>query len=308
MTAKVNMKYMHIGGREILKGDITLSAVFEGLLVIGVAAYLYFLLVYSKVLIVSNLEEDSRLRSAVNFVNGLISHEKIAYEKNGVLYRGVLDERKLNLIFYQSTSGFRNEEEYANVILNPDFMGGKISREEINLGYAQFMNVIYIIDAEDCSENRCLIWGGNLLPIPSLNDLTRDSPIYKYLKCVYEVFSRNWPNYAAGCAGGAMAGGGVGFFVFGPIGAAVGAAIGCVGGLLITHFTSVEQQNCMKYAAGDIKKLYVTTIMMDDAGLPINIVREDGTVHVGRILVGIVEGRSKVSRDYVGIRGIDIKR
>ncbi|MCX8191021.1 MAG: hypothetical protein N3D78_02460, partial [Candidatus Aenigmarchaeota archaeon] len=143
-----------------MKGDITFFTVVEGLLVVGIVAYLVYLTVYARMIVQTIVEEENRERNALNFANALISHEKIVYEKEGVRYRGILNASKLDKLFHKSNDGLRNPEEFKNVILNPLHKSGKLSREQIDLGYSQTVNIIHIIDFDRCNERECVVWSG----------------------------------------------------------------------------------------------------------------------------------------------------
>jgi len=271
-----------------MKGDITLSTIIENLLMIGFALLILYLLYFSKMFFTTSLEQESNERYSILLANGLISHEKLVYEKNGRIFRGILDAKKLDALFYKTETGLRNESEFREKILNPTFKEGKLSRKELDIGYNQLTIYIYIIDLNDCNENKCVIWAGVLLPIETLDDWVKDNPVYKFFKCMYESFDNNWARPTATCAGLAATGAIIGGLIGGPVGALIGAVVGCAAGFLGNMYSAAEWENCIKEAGRDVKDMYVSKILSFKQGLPVNIIYEDGSIHVGRIIVGIV--------------------
>ncbi|MEM0333519.1 MAG: hypothetical protein QXX30_03605 [Candidatus Aenigmatarchaeota archaeon] len=254
-----------------LKGDITLSTIFEGLATIGFIAFLIFLLFFSKAMIITNIEEENWERNDINFANGLISHEKLAYEKNGILYRGILDEKKLDSIFYKSTNGLTNLEEI-RLIFDPTFTKGKITKDILDLGYTNAISMIYIYDLDNCNENICVVWVGKVLPSPTIIDFIENDPLYKFSKCLRDSFSPNWTNIFMGCLGFA----------------ALGGVSGCLGGIILNLFSIGEISNCLKISTFDTLRVIITQIMTKRKGITVNIIYEDGSIHIGRLVVETV--------------------
>jgi len=271
-----------------MKSDITLSSIIEGLLVIGFAALLVYLIVYSKMMVQTMMKEETEERNAINVLNVLISHEKLVYEKDGIRYRGILSASKLDSLFYKSTTGLKDENEFKDVLFNLGERKGKLTKEELDVGYDQLIGIIYIVDLDSCNKQQCIVWTGVLLPVLSWNDLKQDNPIYKFFNCLYQSFDGNWLRPTATCAGFAATGGSVGFFVGGPIGAAIGTGVGCLAGFLSNMFSAAEIQQCVSKASMDVKNFYISETITKKQGLPINIIYEDGTIHSGRIIGGFV--------------------
>ncbi|MEM5815592.1 MAG: hypothetical protein QXW01_01240 [Candidatus Aenigmatarchaeota archaeon] len=272
-----------------MKCDITLSVIFENLILVVLIIFILYLFFYSRVVIITNLKVENRERISINLANGIISHEKLAYEDNGVIYRGILDAKKLDELLYRSDSGLKDIEEFKNVILNPNFTKGKLSRKEFDLGYNQLLTIIYVVDLSYCDENNCTVWVGELLPVNSLDDWVMDNPSFKFLSCMYQSFDGNWLRPTSTCLGFLATGAAVGSFVGGPIGAAVGAGIGCLAGFIANLYSAAEWEKCGKEALIDLKDSYVSNVITAKQGLPINIVYEDGSLHIGRIIVGVIK-------------------
>ena len=262
-----------------LKGDITLSTIFEGLVTIGFIVFLIYLLFFSKAMIITNIEEENWERNDLNFANGLISHEKLAYEKNGVLYRGILDGKKLDDIFFKSTHGFKNLEEEIKLIFDPTFTKGKITRDILDLGYTNAITMVYVYDLDNCNEETCIVWVGIVLPSPTIADFTENDPLYKFLKCLRDSFDPNWGNVLMACLGFGAVGG--------AIGGVIGAISGCLGGILLNLYSIGEIENCAKISQ-EMLKVFVTQIITKRKGIPVNIIYEDGSIHIGRLVVETV--------------------
>jgi hypothetical protein len=77
-------------------------------------------------------------RQSINLANVLISSEKLAYEQNGKIYRGILDAEKLK-IFTKN---------------------GEPTEVDIGIGYPNSLNVVLVMDMETCNPP-CFVQGGD---------------------------------------------------------------------------------------------------------------------------------------------------
>jgi hypothetical protein len=265
---------------ERVKGIIAFDAILLGLLAVGTSAYaIYFFLKTLVEIWASNFQAQSE-RNAIHLANALISSEKLVYEKDGIKYRGMLDEEKLNSVFLRSEKGFREKEELKS-IFNRDKW---IEFERLGLGYMNVITWVTIVDLDRCGKDNCVVWSGVTLGINVVN-LIEESPQFKFLKCLYDAFDKSWGHLvkmAAACTAGAIVGS--------VIGGLAGAAIGCGLGIIVTLWTPEEIVNCFGEALPEWVKAWLekgSPIVGD--GLPINIVCKDGSVHRGRIVVSILE-------------------
>jgi len=271
-----------------MKGDITINVIITGLFAITVSAFLVFILFKTFTEIQTANYQSQSERNAINLANALISNEKIVYEKDGIKYRGILNASKLNETFLFSENGFRNKDSF-RLIFDPNSW---ITKEKLNLGYPNAFSLVFILDIDDCSEEKCVAWGGLLSPRLSISDLIESNPRYKFGKCLFESFDVSWGHaerMGSSCILGGGAGAAIGAWVLG-IGAPIGAAIGCAVGILATLWTPEEISNCVNKAMPEfIKNWFETGSPISNKGLPVNIIYDNGKIHVGRVIVSLIE-------------------
>jgi hypothetical protein len=261
-----------------MKGDITINVIISGLFAIGVAAFsVYFLFKFLQWVHVQNLQAQTE-RNAVHLVNALISHEKLIYEKDGIKYRGVLNASKLDNIFtYKSDHGLNKNDVLT--ILNP-VNKYWITSNKLDLSYSDALSFIAIIDLDDCNENKCIVWAGIVVSLTQ-NELW-DSPLFKFGKCLYETISQR---IGRGCEKGAEAGRWLGW---------IGEGLGCVGGAFFQIINIpghiLDIWNCAQISLPPSVKLILEgKSPITQSGLPVDIIYDDGRIHKGRVMVGILE-------------------
>jgi hypothetical protein len=261
-----------------MKGDVTINVIISGLFAIGVAAFsLYLLFKFFQWVYVQNLQAQTE-RNAVNLLNALISHEKLIYEKDGIKYRGVLSANKLDDIFrYKSYNGLNLKDILT--ILNPENRYW-ITSDKLDLWYSDALSFIAIIDLDDCNENRCVVWAGIIVSLTQ--NLLWDSPLFKFGKCLFGTFSQR---IGRGCEKGAEAGKWFGW---------IGEGLGCVGGAFF-QFINIpghiqDMWGCAKVSLPpSIKLILEGKSPITQRGLPVSIIYEDGSIHKGRVMIGILE-------------------
>jgi hypothetical protein len=110
---------------------LVLSAILGGLFAIAIMGLLYWLFLTRILEMHVAIDENTNERHAINLANVLISSEKIVYEKEGKIMRGILDVEKLN----------------------------SVQPNDIGIGYSNSISVVRIVDLEKCSSpNNCEGW------------------------------------------------------------------------------------------------------------------------------------------------------
>jgi hypothetical protein len=149
--------------------SITLSFILGALFAIGIIGLLYWLLLSRILEIHIAINENTNERHAINLANVLISSEKIAYEKEGVIMRDVLDKEKLDKVFVKKSEFLSDIKAFAQP-------------KDIGIGYPNSINIVRIIDLEKCSLNDCEGWIAFLSGPVSLKGLS----ISKFASCLSE--------------------------------------------------------------------------------------------------------------------------
>ena len=232
--------------------SLTFSAVLEGLFLIGAVALLFWLFL-SKILDIRvAIDEATTERHAINLANVLISSEKLAYKDEKIL-RGVLDSSKLDNLFIKKNS----------FILNPLSYMTKVA--DIGIGYPNTLNQVVIIDLEKCGNDNCDGWIGLLSGPISIEGLS----IVKFTECMGQNIKIDVGSIFRGIVGG---------IIGGPVGAFVG-----------TLWQPWDLDKCIKNTIPPSIKGIFTGSPISSKGLPILIRYQDGTMHIGRIIVGVAE-------------------
>ncbi|MEM2506775.1 MAG: hypothetical protein QXF61_07035 [Nitrososphaeria archaeon] len=261
---------------------LTVNAILEGLFFIAVIALLYWFFI-SRILEIhiTTISSDVERRS-INLANVLISHEKLCYEENGKIHRGLIDSKKLD--YLASAKGGSKS------LNSSDFISQALKNyKDIGVGYPNTISLVVISDLEDCEEEHgCTIWfitlaNSNFTAKPSSNQFT---------DCLIENFktdAASWGRRIGGCGVGGVIGAGIGSVVPG-LGTALGAAIGCGIGFLSTLWEPQDLVKCGKnFAPEQTENFFYSGNFASSQGLPILIKYHDGKVHVGRIIVSVVE-------------------
>ena len=127
------------------KGSILITSIIVGLVTISVVAFLYYIFI-SKLYEIHTLTlEYETERHAINLANVLISSHKLAYEKNGKIYRGILNASKLDELMYNKRK------------LLPDIRT-KLKPKDIGIGYPNTYMLVKVIDLDTCKNNNCDGW------------------------------------------------------------------------------------------------------------------------------------------------------
>jgi len=231
---------------------LTTTTIIVSLVAIGVIALLTYLFL-SKYLdvnvFVKSLTSD---RHAMNLVNILISNENLAYIKDGIIQRGVLDATKIDNV-------------------DPRMLG---------IGYPNTLSIVEVIDVEDCKNQiqaatsvggvsnkpTCKAWIFVLsspISIPSLS-------ITSLVKCLGEnINAGNWEELFRYTGGQ--------------------TPDGSIGGLEATVWQPLDIEKCMASTTPLGQPSFFSSSAIVFRGLPTLIRYADGSIHIGRIIVGVGE-------------------
>jgi hypothetical protein len=144
---------------------ISLSLILGSLFVIAVIGLIFWIFVSRILEVHVAVDEYTNERHAINLANLLLSSEKIVYEKEGKLMRGILDAEKLDKIFSR-------EDSFS--VANPI---------DIGIGYPNSITIVRILDLESCSASGdCKGWAAVLAGPTSLEGLS----ITKFVNCLSE--------------------------------------------------------------------------------------------------------------------------
>jgi hypothetical protein len=144
---------------------ITLSLILGGLFAIGLMGLIYWIFISRILEVHVAIDEYTNERHAINLANLLLSSEKIVYEKEGKLMRGILDSEKLD-------NTFSRESSFS--VVNPI---------DIGIGYPNSITLVRIIDLEACDNSgNCKGWAAVLAGPTSLEGLS----IVKFVNCLSE--------------------------------------------------------------------------------------------------------------------------
>jgi hypothetical protein len=139
--------------------------ILKGLFAIAIIGLLYWLFLDTILQMHVAINENTNERHAIQLANVLISSEKLAYENDGKMMRGILDVDKLDEIFVISGS------------LN------LVSIKDIGIGYPNSLTLVRIIDLEKCNSfDICDGWIGYLSGPITLQGLS----IVNFGDCVSE--------------------------------------------------------------------------------------------------------------------------
>lgn len=153
---------------------ITLNFILGALFAVGILGLILWLFISRILEIHVAVLEYTNERHTINLANALISHEKLAYENDGKIARGILDSEKIDKVFLK-------EEEF---LFNPTVS----TKETIDLGYPNSVAIVRIIDLEDCSPNNCRSWVLDLHGPISIQGLS----LVKYFNCLQEHIKIDW--------------------------------------------------------------------------------------------------------------------
>ncbi len=264
---------------------LTISAVLEGLFLIGIVALGYWLILSIILDIhVTTLSSDNE-RHAINLANVLLSYENLAYVKDGKIERGVLEVEKLDNFASKKGSTYDfNKSEFVSGMLE--------NYKEIVFGYPNSLNIVTVVDFDSCKQDTgCTSWVTTLVGPSSVEGLA----VNDFVRCLSENFKntpQDWARRLGGCGAGGVIGGGIGFLIAGPLGAAIGGAIGCGIGFLTTLWDPGDIKKCGINAMPESLKYFLTSGRFAAAeGLPTLIRYPDGSMHTGRIIVSVIEWR-----------------
>jgi hypothetical protein len=144
---------------------LTVSLILGGLFAIGLIGLIYWIFISRILEVHVAIDEYTNERHAINLANLLLSSEKIVYEKEGKLMRGILDSEKLDNIF---------SKESSFSVANPI---------DIGIGYPNSITIVRILDLESCSSfGDCKGWVATLTGPTSLEGLS----IAKFANCLSE--------------------------------------------------------------------------------------------------------------------------
>jgi len=259
------------------KGDVVVNTMISGLYAIGIMIFLYYIFLIEVAKVRSMVDEYGSERHAINLANALISSGAIACEDSGVIQRGILDKQKLDGIFHLSDDSFSRKEEVLAIFT------AQVDESRLgNLSYPNALNLVFIVDLDNCSAEGCYTWGGVLISPISLGNIQ----VVNFLKCLQDTFDMSggaWMKRIGTCGAGAA----IGNFIGGPI----GAAIGCTIGFVSTLWSPGDLEQCFQKAgmAQFFKEWFATGTPASHQGLPVLIRYPDGSLHTGRIIVSLLE-------------------
>jgi len=231
--------------RKSLKGVvITFSAVLEGLFFIGIIALIYWLFLSKYLELHVSMEEFTVERKSILLANALISSEKIAVVEEGKINRGVLDAEKLDKFFVKS------DDWLADIKL-------LLNQVDIGISYPNSINLVRILDLEDCNNEKCKGWIALLSSQINIEGVS----ISKFSTCLIENIKVD--------AGSLFR--------------------GIFGGLILALWQPWDIDKCLKNSAPSGIRNVFSTSKITSEGLPILIKYPNGEVHVGRISVYVGE-------------------
>ena len=148
----------------------TMMFILKGLFAIAIIGLLYWLFLDTILQMHVAINENTNERHAINLANVLISSEKLAYENDRKMMRGILDVDKLDEIFVRSGSFTL------------------IPIKDIGIGYPNSLTLVRIIDLEKCNSfDICDGWIGYLSGPITLQGLS----IVKFGECLSEHAKAN---------------------------------------------------------------------------------------------------------------------
>lgn len=232
--------------------SLVVSAVLGALFTIGVIALFYWLFLSKILEIHVAIDEATTERHAINLANVLISSEKLAYE-DGKIQRGVLDSNKLDNLFIKKDTFLSDVSRY-------------ILPVDIGIGYPNTLNLVEVLDLEKCDNiGNCDGWIASLSGPISLEGLD----IVKFATCLAENIKIDVGS----------------IFRFAGSGILLGHAAGAPAAL----WQPWDIEKCVKNTIPPSLNEFFTNSEISSKGLPVLIRYQDGTMHVGRIIVGVGE-------------------
>lgn len=152
----------------------TLDAALQALFAIGVIALFVWIFISVILDIITSMAESATERHAMNLANVLISSEKLAYEKDGKISRGILDSTKLDENFIKKSDALADFKLF-------------FEPRNIGIGYPNTLNMVLVIDEEKCQDSECDGWSASLWGPVSLEGLS----ISKFSTCLEESKSKD---------------------------------------------------------------------------------------------------------------------
>jgi hypothetical protein len=224
---------------------LTFGAVLEGLFTIGALSLLYWLLLSRFLEIHLAVTEATVERHAINLANVLISSEKIAYEKDEKISRGVLDSSKLDDVFIRKSEFLA----YAKGYLQP---------KDIGIGYPNTLNLVEVIDLENCKDSECDGWIVSLSGPILLEGLS----VSKFATCLTENVKIE-----------------------------IGSLFRLIatGDPVMALWQHWDINKCIQNTMPGSVKSFFTASSISSKGLPILIRYPNGELHIGKIIVGVGE-------------------
>jgi hypothetical protein len=221
---------------------LTAFSILASLFSIGIIALLAYIFLSRYLEVHLFVNEVTVERNSINLANVLISHEDLAYVKDGVIQRGVLDAEKLE----------------------------HLDPRMLNIGYPNSLMIVKILDLEKCkaqeSELNCDGWFFALNGPVSIQGLS----VVKFADCLFnniddDFWGKSFRFY-------------LGHILGGPL-------IGTIASLWQPH----DLVKCVHNTIPSGVVGVFNTNPMIFRGLPILIRYDNGDLHVGRIIVGVVE-------------------
>ena len=233
------------------KGSILITSIIVGLLAVGAIAFLIYTFISKLYEMHTVTLEYETERHAINLANVLMSSDKLAYEQNGKIYRGILNASKLNDTMY-------NRSEFLSDI------SGKLKKlKDIGIGYPNSYMIVEVIDLNTCKKNNeCDGWVVSLKGPNTLGINTKE-----FVNCLgskitqQNTITETWFKWFT------------------------------LPGQMLNLFPPFGDINecARKVELPSVKEFFFSSSLITRIGLPVDVWYPNGTIHAGRIIVGVAE-------------------
>lgn len=237
---------------------LTISTVLEGLFVVGVIAFLYWFFLSRVLEIHVTVNEATIERHAINLANVLISSEKLAYEEDGKISRGILDSSKLDSVFVR-------KDKFLEEVINQK----SFPSTDIGIGYPNTWNLVDVIDLETCQSSGCDGWIISLSGPVSLQGLST----VKFVNCLVDNIKVDIGS----------------LFRYNLVSTLAGPIAGPVAGIAGALWQPLDIEKCVKNTIPASINSIFTGTPISSRGLPVLIRYPNGDLHIGKIIVGVGE-------------------
>lgn len=233
--------------------ELVVSSIFIALIAIGIIGLLYWLFLSHILDIHVIMDESTVERHSINLANVLISSEKLAYTSDDKIERGVLDVEKLDNLFVRKSDFLSNVKYHA-------------IPKDIGIGYPNSLAIVEVLDLEKCdSSGNCEGWIVMLKGPVTITGLK----VVDFTQCLAENINLDI--------------GSIFRWFFGFLRGGVST------GIRYALWQPWDVEKCVKNTIPASVKGIFTKNPMGFKGFPVLIRYRDGSVHVGRLIVGVSE-------------------